>query len=107
MVDQYTALTELDDYQLEHDDQDLRGRALRTYDGQKLGIVQRMLVDPEKSKVAALILEDGRGVPVDDIEIRDGEAFIDPVQEALYFHSETRRHSVARGPVSVRTRHKL
>ncbi|WP_156841284.1 PRC-barrel domain-containing protein [Novosphingobium aquimarinum] len=107
MVDQFIDLKELDDYQLENDSQDLRGRALRAYDGTRIGTVQRMLVDPEKSKVAALVLEDGRGVPVEDIEIRDGEAFIDPVQESRYFQSEAKRHNVARGPVTVRMRHKL
>lgn len=104
MVDQYTELSELDDYQLENSEQDLRGRALRTYDGRRIGTIQRMLVDPERQHVAALVLDDGRGVPVSDIEIRDGEAFIDPVEEARYFKPAARPHTVARSPVAVRRR---
>ncbi len=104
MVDKYTALVELDDYQLQNDDQDLRGHVLRTYDGRQLGTIQRMLVDPERQHVAALVLEDGRGVPVEDIEIREGDAYIDPVEEARYFEPPARRGTVERGPVLVRIR---
>lgn len=104
MEDTYSDLHELDDYQLEHSDQDLRGHALRTSDGKYLGTVQRMLVDPEREHVAALVLDDGRGVPVEDIEIKDGDAFIDPVEEARYFKPPVRRRTVARGPVRVKAR---
>lgn len=104
MVDTYTNLSDLDDYQLENSEQDLRGHALRTYDGRRLGTVQRMLVDPERQHVAALVLDDGRGVPVEDIEIKDGEAYVDPIEEARYFQPEGRRRTVARGPVRVRNR---
>lgn len=102
MVDQYIDLHELDDYKLANRDQDLRGHSLMTYDGQRLGTIRRMLVDPEREHVAALVLDDGRGVPVDDIEIRDGDAYIDPVEESRYFKLEARRHSVARSRVTVR-----
>lgn len=102
MVDQYTELEELDRYELANDEQDVRGHALRTTDGRRLGTIQRMLVDPERKHVAALVLEDGRGVPVDEIEIRDGEAFIDPVEEARYFSPSSRTRAVPRGRVGVR-----
>lgn len=102
MVDQYTALEDLDQYELANDEQDVRGHALRTTDGRRLGTIQRMLVDPQREHVAALVLDDGRGVPVDEIEIRDGEAFIDPVEEAKYFSPPTRSRAVPRGRVVVR-----
>ncbi len=102
MVDEYKNLRELDDYELVDDDQDLRGHALCTHDGRRLGTVQRMLVDPDHDHVAALVLEDGRGVPVDEIEIRDGEAYIDPVEEARYFTPPKRTRVVARNRVIVR-----
>lgn len=101
MVDQYTDLHELDDYKLADRSQDLRGHALITYDGHRLGTIQRMLVGPDRDRVAALVLEDGRGVPVEDIEIRDGDAYIDPVEESRWFAHERRRHARARGPVTV------
>lgn len=102
MADRYTELSELDDYKLANPDQDLRGHALKTMDGRRLGTIQRMLVDPERKHVAALVLDDGRGVPVSDIEIRDGEAYIDPVEEARYFRPVARRRTVPRGPIIVR-----
>ncbi|WP_305096581.1 PRC-barrel domain-containing protein [Croceibacterium aestuarii] len=102
MVDQYTELRELDDYELVNDEQDLRGHPLMTRDGRRLGTVQRMLVDPEHDHVAALVLDDGRGVPVDEIEIRDGNAYIDPVDEARYFTPPRRERAVTRNRVIVR-----
>lgn len=104
MVDQYTDLHELDDYKLKHSDQDLRGHALYSTDGRKLGIVRRMLVDPERERVAALVLDDGRGVPVDEIEIRDGDAYIDPVEESRYFTPPGRTRNVERRRVGVSRR---
>lgn len=103
MADQYDNLKELDDYQLVNDDQDLRGHTLKTHDGRSLGTISRMLVDPDRDHVAALVLEDGRGVPVDSVEIRDGDAYIDPVEESDHFKPATRKRTVARGPIAVRT----
>ncbi len=105
MTDQYTDLSELDDYQLANDDQDLRGHALKTTDGRRLGTIKRMLVDPEREQVAALVLDDGHGVPVDEVEIRDdGDAYIDPVEESRYFKPRASSRPVARGVVVVRRR---
>lgn len=102
MVDQYAELQDLDRYELANEEQDVRGHALRTTDGRRLGTIQRMLVDPEREHVAALVLDDGRGVPVDEIEIRNGEAFIDPVEETKYFSPPSRTRAVPRGRVGVR-----
>lgn len=74
-------LSELDDWDLVNSDQDVRGRPLMTRSGERLGIVRRMLVDREHSRVAALVLDNGRAVPVEEIEIRDGTAFIDEVRD--------------------------
>ena len=104
MVDQYTNLNELDDYQLVNDEQDLRGHALMTTDNKRLGTIRRMLVDPEHEHVAALVLDDGRGVPVEDIEIRDGNAYIDPIEESRYFTPRERSRTVARSRVRVSRR---
>lgn len=61
-----------------------------------------MLVDPEREHVAALVLDDGRGVPVREIEIRGGDAYIDLVEESRYFKPRPREREMARGPVRVR-----
>ncbi|MEQ5786367.1 PRC-barrel domain-containing protein [Erythrobacter sp. NFXS35] len=102
MTDHYVDLDELDDYKLEHRNQDLRGHHLYSHDGTRLGTVSRMLVDPEREHVAALVLDDGRGVPVSEIEIRDGDAYIDPVEESRYFTPRKREREMPRGPVRVR-----
>ena len=71
-------LADLDDWQLENSDQDLRGRSLMTRSGEKLGTVRRMLVDCDQERVSALVLDNGRTVAIEDVEIRDdGNAYID------------------------------
>lgn len=100
----YADLAELDDYELVDEDQDLRGHALKSTDGRTLGTVQRMLVDPDRDRVAALVLDDGHGIPVSEVEIRDGDAYIDPVEEARYFEPPVRRFAVPRGPITVNRR---
>lgn len=104
MAKDYEDLHELDNYQLENSDQDLRGNALYTNDGQRLGTVQRMLVDPDRNHVAALVLENHRFVPVSEIEIRDGDAYIDPVEADGFSVAPPRERTVPRGRVSVRPR---
>ena len=48
MRTKYEDLRELDDYQLENSEQDLRGHSLTTSDGLHLGTIKRMLVDPDR-----------------------------------------------------------
>lgn len=74
-------LADLDDWQLENSDQDLRGRPLMTHSGQTIGTVRRMLVDCGEKRVSALVLDDGRVVAVEDIEIRGGNAYIDEARD--------------------------
>ncbi|PEQ10569.1 hypothetical protein B2G71_21540 [Novosphingobium sp. PC22D] len=94
-------LRELDDYELVNRDQDVRGHPLKSSDGRNLGIIRRMLVDPERENVVALVLDDGRGVPVDEVEIRDGQAVIDPVEESHFFAPPARSGSIPRNRIGV------
>lgn len=115
------SLSELDDWQLVNSDQDLRGRPLCTQSGERLGTVHRMLVDRDHKRVAALVLDNGRAVPVDDVEIRDGNAYIDETRDlpAAVLHARRRDveaipiveerlwvggHAVERGRIEVRPR---
>ena len=101
----YEKLHELDKYQLENEEQDLRGQALYTTDGNRLGTVRRMLVDPDRDHVAALVLDDDRLVPVSEIEIRNGDAYIDPVEaDGFSAAPATTARNIGRGPVAVRRR---
>jgi uncharacterized protein (TIGR02271 family) len=65
-------LRDLDDWQLVHEDQDLRGQTLFAPDGTAAGRVDQMIVDTDTERVVALRLEDGREVPTSAIELRDG-----------------------------------
>ena len=104
MAKKYEDLHELDDYQLENDHQDLRGNTLFRTDGGRIGTVRRMLVDPERDHVAGLVLEDHRFVPVSEIEIRDGDAYIDPVEATGFSDTSPRKRNVSRSPLTVRRR---
>lgn len=75
-------LSELDEWELVNDDQDLRGCTLQTRSGHALGTIRRMLVDRNHERVAAVVLDDGRAVPVEEIEIRDNHVFVDDVDQA-------------------------
>lgn len=66
-------LDSLDNYELVDGDQDLRGETLVTPNGEEIGEVDDMLVNPESQRVEALRLDDDRVVDVDDVEIRDGK----------------------------------
>jgi|TARA_R100000049_G_C1953590_1_gene103993 hypothetical protein len=104
MSSKYQDLKELDDYQLVNEEQDLRGHSLKTYDGLHLGTIKRMLVDPDRDHVAGLVLEDDRIVPVSEIEVKDGDALIDPVDADGFELAPVRSRSITRSPVTVRRR---
>ncbi len=66
-------LASLDDWELEHKGQDLRGLTLTTPAGEAVGKVKDMLVNLDAERVAALRLEDDRVVDIDYVDIRDGK----------------------------------
>jgi stress response protein YsnF len=74
--DGFADLRDLEDYHLVDKAQDVRGRPLVTATGEKLGVIARMLVDKREERVAALVLEDGRTFPVEEVEVRGGKAVI-------------------------------
>lgn len=67
----YEKLVSLGDWKLEHSSQDIRGRPLVSPDGHKYGVIQDLLVDRDKGRVAAVRLEDGRTTAVEPLEIHD------------------------------------
>ena len=68
----YKSLAELDDYQLTNSDQDCRGWDVVDAAGAPIGTVDEMLVDTESERVAALRLDSGAQIPVNEISLRDG-----------------------------------
>ena len=64
-------LEALDKWELENDRQDIRGRPLMTQTGERLGVIEHLLVDRDHERVAAVRLADGRTFPVEPLDIRD------------------------------------
>jgi sporulation protein YlmC with PRC-barrel domain len=66
-----TALSRLDDWELEFGDQDVRGWPIQDASGSQLGTVQDMIVNTDTAFVDALLTDDGREIPVSEIQIGD------------------------------------
>lgn len=66
-------LASLDNWELEHKGQDLRGLTLITPAGEAIGRVDDMLVNLDAERVAALRLDDNRVVDIDYVDIREGK----------------------------------
>ena len=71
--DKFATLDSLGDWQLVHDNQDIRGWPVRSATGDEYGKIADMLVDKEHEHVIAVRMEDGRLVSVDHLEIRDDD----------------------------------
>ena len=65
-------LSQLADFKLVDERQDVRGWTVQDESGLPLGIVRYLIVDMEREEVDSIALEDGEEIPVESIEIRDG-----------------------------------
>lgn len=88
-------ISELLDWQLEDDGQDIRGQSLVTALGQSLGVIDDMVVDTDQKRVSAVVLDDGRNVPVENIEITPDAVIAHDVRperpEAIFFRASLMR----------------
>lgn len=64
-------LDALDKWELEDDDQDVRGCMLVQPDGERIGKIEDMLVDRDRERIAGIRLDDGRVFPVEPLTLRD------------------------------------
>lgn len=62
-------LSDLTDWQLEHESQDVRGRMLIDRSGQELGAIREMIIDTDREQVDTLVLDTGAEYPVSDVDI--------------------------------------
>jgi hypothetical protein len=69
-------LSLLEDWKLEHKDQDLRGRWLIDEEGQRIAKIEEMLVDVYRGRVVAVRMKDGDEYPLNQLDIRDGQVHI-------------------------------
>lgn len=67
----YEELDTLDEYELEHESQDIRGRPLVSPQGQRYGIIKDLLVGKDHSRVEAVRLDNGKVCAVEPLEIHD------------------------------------
>lgn len=67
----FEKLEALDKWELENSRQDIRGRPMVSDSGERLGVIEDMLVDRDRERVAAVRLADGRAFAVEPLEIRD------------------------------------
>ncbi|MEE4349190.1 MAG: PRC-barrel domain-containing protein [Pacificimonas sp.] len=59
------------DWKLENDDQDIRGRPLVSTTGFKIGVIDDLLIDKGRERVAAVRLKDGSMTAAENLEIHD------------------------------------
>jgi uncharacterized protein (TIGR02271 family) len=67
----FEELASLSDYELVHESQDIRGRPLVNTSGQKIGVIDDLLVGEDHDRVVAVRLEDGRCCAAEPLEIHD------------------------------------
>ncbi len=70
-------LSRVDDWELVHEDQDIRGWDAVDADGDPMGTVDDLIVDTDSEMVARIVLDDGAEYPVAEVEIGD---------EVVYLH---------------------
>ena len=71
-----TPLSDLDDWQLENADQDIRGFKVYDQPGHVLGEIEEMLVDEESEEVSMLRLTSGQEIPAADVVIGEDGVFL-------------------------------
>lgn len=71
-----TYLSNTSDWALQFDDQDVRGYEAVDPDGNHVGEVAHMIVNPDEERVDAIVLEDGTEYPARDISIGDGVVYL-------------------------------
>lgn len=68
---QFDKLEAMGDWEVEHDNQDIRGRKLLDESGKELGVIDELLIDTKAERVAAIRLKDGTACGIDRVEIHD------------------------------------
>lgn len=67
----YAELDALDDYELEHESQDIRGRPLVGPEGRRYGIIEDLLVSRDRTHVEAVRLDNGKVCAIEPLVIHD------------------------------------
>lgn len=69
-------LSQLDEWQLEHSGQDVRGWKVQSEDGHTFGTIDEMIVNTDTEYVDAFVLDDGTEVPADNIRLGNDAVYL-------------------------------
>ena len=69
-------LSQLSDFKLVDEHQDIRGRAVRDEEGRDLGTVRYLIVNTDAEEVDTIVLENGQEFPVEAIDVRDDHVIV-------------------------------
>ncbi|MGB3166140.1 MAG: PRC-barrel domain-containing protein [Alteraurantiacibacter sp.] len=84
--DKFAELDTLSDWQLENEDQDIRGYPVRSASGEEYGKIDDMLVDKNEKHVLAVRMGDGRLVAVEHLDIKDDHVIYNDTRAASGTH---------------------
>ncbi len=73
-------LSNLSDYDLVYDEQDVRGHEAYGTDGTTLGTIRDMIADTDAGRVVALVLDNGQEIDADLVEIGDDRVVVHTTQ---------------------------
>jgi len=77
----YKDLEVLEDWKLEHEQQDIRNRPLVTTNGTTLGMIEDLLVNRDQERVAAVRLDSGQVAAAEALDIHDDKVLYKPAGE--------------------------
>ncbi len=69
-------LSQLEDWELVNDDQDIRGWPVQDQSGHRLGTVRELIVDTDTELVEQVVLDNGTEYPNDEIELGSGVVYL-------------------------------
>ena len=71
-------LSNLDNWELVNEDQDIRGETLYGRDNRPIGKIDDLIVDTDREMVVAIVLDNGQKFSADSFEFRDGKPVLLP-----------------------------
>lgn len=83
----HVSLSETNDWQLVDDAQDIRGLDVIDATGARLGRVEQLFVNTVTEEISTVLLDDGTGIPVSDLTLRDGVVYVDERATEAIAHS--------------------
>lgn len=71
-------LRDMKEWKLRDSEKDIRGKKLKTPEGQEIGKIRDFFVDTDSREVRGVVLEDGKEYPINDINVRGSDVILAP-----------------------------